>query len=124
MTSWRDTKRQMRRDLHSVMQIPVLYLVDGEDPLPLTVRLHYTMDQVGDLKGTNFHYAERQNVDPQILFMRDQLDKPARGAVVSFQAGEAYRIDNVEPFDDISVKAAVVRLSSTEAAGLPVPEET
>lgn len=129
MTLLRDIKRQARRDLHEHMLVPALYLVPAaapgtyEEPVNVTVRLHIKFDALGDMKGTNFHYAERQEVTPKIIFMRDQIDKPARHAVISVELGEAYRVDNILPPDDITVAAEVLRLSAAEAAGLPLPDE-
>lgn len=122
MASWRDIKRTMRRDLHSIMQIAALYIPETGDPVPVNVRLHYKLDEVGDLKGTNFHYAERENMVPQILFMLDEFADAKRGGVVSIEAGEAYKIDHMELPDDISVKAHVTRLTAAQAVGLPLPE--
>lgn len=132
MTNLRDLKRQARKDLHQHMQIPALYLVPApagssspyEAPLFVTVRLHLKFDAIGDMKGTNFHYAERHEPTPKIIFMRSEVNKPVRNAVIVIEAGEAYRVDNVLPPDDITVAAEVLRLSAAEASGLPVPDGT
>ena len=124
MPSFRDIKRSARRDLHQRMQVPALYIVPGsaDEPLPVTVRLHYDFRALGTVKGTSFSFAELQDVVPRILFMRDELAAPARDAIVSIETGEAYRIDNVHPADDITVTAEVVRMKASDTVGLPVPE--
>lgn len=105
------------------MQVPALYLLgDGPwtNPPLIHVRLHVKFDAVGDLQGTNFHYATRQEVTPKIRFDLTEID-PLGGAIISIEAGEAYRIDNVQPSDDQFVTAEVIRLSDRQAEGLPVP---
>lgn len=126
----REIKRQARRDLHQHLLVPAVYLVpvapeDEEDEVTyteqvVTVRIHTKFDALGDLKGVG--YAERQDTVPKILFMREQIDKPARHCIVSVEPGEAYRIDNVLPADDITVMAEVTKLTAAEADGLPLPD--
>lgn len=108
------------------MLVPALYLLgDGPWPNPqlIHVRLHVKFDSVGDLQGTNFHYATRQEVTPKIVFDLDEID-PLGGAIISIETGEAYRVDNVQPPDDRFAVAEVIRLSARQAQGLPVPEAT
>ncbi len=119
--SIRDLQRKARRELHDAMSVPALYLVEGEVPVPCTVRVHYRFDTAGDMAGTNLSYAEIQEIDPKIVFLREQVYLPARDAIVSIEPGEAWRVDNVQQPDDITIKAIVTRLTSDEAAGLPVP---
>ena len=119
----RDILRSARRDLHQVMQVPALYLAAGLDPLPVSVRLLTEKPKaVGDLAGSRIHYAQTEETTPKILFMRDEVDRPLRNAVVSVEPGEAYRIDFIYPSDDITVSASVVRLDAADCAGLPIPE--
>lgn len=128
--TWRDTKRAARRVVHDTMQIDALYLVlktpaDVEDPYeqtPITVRIHTSLGEIGDLKGTNFHYAERHDVTPTIVFLREQIT-PSRNGIVSVATGEAYRIDHMLDPDDEFVKGEAIRMSAADAAGLPVPED-
>jgi hypothetical protein len=125
MEPLRDIKRRARRDLHEVMQIRAVYLVPlagggYADPVEVTVRLQTKWTALGDMKGTNFHYAERQELAPRIIFLCEEVS-PKRGAVVSIEAGEAYRVDNVLAPDDLTVTCEVVKLAATEVDGLPVP---
>lgn len=128
-------KQRSRANLHGVIGRPALYLIDNpsyvspddtpdEEPYietPCTVRLHTSMNAIGDAKGTNFHYAERAEIDPSLIFLIAEISAPQRNAIVSFVTGEAYRVDHVEPRDGITIKCAALRLPATEAAGLPVP---
>lgn len=124
--SIRDIKRQIRRDLHAEMQIPALYLAPADPgpwavPVPCGVRLHLKFGLVGDLKGVRIHYAEREEITPKAIFKLSEVAIPVRNAVISLAAGEAYRIDHVQPADDEFVTAAIVKLIGGDADGLPVP---
>lgn len=148
MASFREIKRRARRDLHEKMRVPAYYLLetdppenphpDPEDPEydpewspglgpfytePALVHVRIRLKQVeqGDMVGTNFHFAERHEGVTRILFMREEVT-PVRGAVVSVETGEAYRVDNVLDPDDISITAEVTALPAAETTGLPVPE--
>lgn len=123
MNRFREIKRQARRDLHREMQVPVIYIASpGATPVPMTARVHTKFEALGNQKGTNFHSAEMVERQPHIIFMRSDLPNPARNAIVSVEVGEAYRIANVNPPDDISISADVVVLLGTDTVGLPVPE--
>jgi hypothetical protein len=125
MSSFRDIKRKARRDLHREMQVPALYMLsrDDENPRLVHVRLHTKFVELGDQKGTNFLSAERLDIEPRIIFMRDEVNVPARNAIISVVTGEAYYVDRTEPADDITIKAYVVEMTVADAAGLPVPGE-
>lgn len=128
-------KQRSRANLHSVIGRPALYLIENpsyvsptdtpdEDPYietPCTVRLHTSFNAVGDAKGTNFHYAERAEIEPALIFLIAEISAPQRNAIVSFITGEAYRVDHAEPRDGITIRCPAFRLSAEEAAGLPVP---
>jgi hypothetical protein len=132
----REIKRQARSDLHQAMQVPALYLtlnpayvepvVDPDIPqyleTPVNIRVHSKFKALGDMKGTNFHFAEMIEEMPRLVFWREEFDNLERNAIVSVEENEAYRIDTVEPPDDQTVTAVCTRLDSTDANGLPVPE--
>lgn len=104
------------------MEVPAFYIVPVTlAQVPCLVRVHTKFAALGDLKGTSFSYAEREDVSPKIVFMRDQVE-PIRGGVVSVEPGEAYRIDHAEEPDDITTTAAVARMPLAETVGLPVPD--
>lgn len=125
MSNLRDIKRNARRDLHEAMSIPALFLATVDDPgTPITVRIHSKWDALG-MQGAENGLASRRELKPKILFMRSELAAAEieikRNAIVSVEPGEAYRLDNADAPDDISVTFFVTVLSATEAAGLPFP---
>lgn len=125
MNTLREIKRKARMALHDAMQVAALYLLETETPgeydeTPVDIRVHTQFDALGDLKGTNFQYAERVEVSPRLVFLIEQVT-PVRGAIVSVELGEAYLVDHVQPPDDKFIIAEVTRLSAVKAAGLPLP---
>lgn len=117
----REAKRQARRDLHTHLAVSALYILGSDAPLPVTVRLQIQSQPLGDLKGTSFHYAERDESSPTAIFMRSELADPKRGAIISVAVGEAYRIDTVLQPYDITIAAHIVPLSPAQASAYPVP---
>lgn len=137
MESLRELKTRARADLHEAMQVAALYLVENPlyvtpvvDPdipryieTPVNVRVHYDFGALGDMKGTNFHYAEREEIKPQLVFLRAEMPTPQRNAVISVSVDEAWRVDHVDPPDGITVKTQALRLSEAQIAlgDYPVP---
>jgi len=123
MRSKRDIIRRARRDVQQHLRVPALYLATlASRPIPCFVRVHTSNAALGDMKGTSFSYAERIEFTPSVLIWREEVAAPVRGAIISVEPGEAYKIDHVSPPDDLTIKATVVALSAREATGLPVPE--
>lgn len=128
--AFRDIKRRARRALHDTLKVPALYFRDDEDgnildtPTLVHVRVHTKWEKAGDMAGTNLSYAEVQEINPRIIFMVDQVAAPARNAIVSIAVGEAYRLDNVLPPDDITVTAEATRMPVSQTIGLPVPPDS
>lgn len=121
MASIRQIKEQARRDLHQHAQVPALYIpATGSEPRLLNVRLHTKFGQIGGLVSDKF-WAEREEIKPRVVVMRDEIATPRKGAVFSFAPGEAFRIDHTDPPDNISIMCHVVPLTAAEAQGLPVP---
>lgn len=120
--------RDARAALHEFMSEPALYLKSPGDASPrlITARIHDKWGALGDLKGTNFNYAEVEDVAPRIIFWVSELYSQGieltRGAFVTVERDRVYRVDNILPRDDQTVTATVVRLGKSEAAGFPVPE--
>lgn len=125
MSNWRDQKRAGRRDIHREMGVPaLLMLARTSQPFAVTVRGPHTKRpvRVGDLGGGGDGWAEREEIAPRIIF--DRLTLPVslvKGAIVSIEPGEAYRVAQVLPVDDEFVAAEVVALSAADASGLPLP---
>lgn len=118
-----------RRIVHETMSRPALCsmnfsLAPGDEgyeaPIPVTVRVHDKFVAQGDLAGTNFHYAERAEDAPRIIFLRGEI-APERGLYVSLETGLAYQVDHVDPADNITVTTRAVPLSAADCAGFPVP---
>jgi hypothetical protein len=122
MAGFRDILRRGRRDVHQHMHVAALYIVEGAEPLPCTVRVHNKFLALGDMKGTSFDYAEREDITPKLILWREEIPQPQRNAIISVEAGEAYQIDHIAPPDDLTITATVIRMSADDAAGLPVPE--
>ncbi len=123
MGDYRAKMRAGRGKLHERMSTPAIYLpaAGSRSQISISVRVHEFWKALGDLKGTNFNYAEVEDISPRIVFLLSEVS-PKRGAIVSVAPGEAYRVDLVLPHDDITVTAKVVKYTAEEAKGFPVPE--
>lgn len=114
----------MRRDSHNELSFPALYIpVPNATPVPVTVRVHRRSDfpNIGDSSGYG-GAAELAVTEDRIRFQRSELPYHLRvNAVVSVEAGEAYRIEFWYPRDDEFVTARVTLLPEGEAEGLPLP---
>lgn len=119
--SYRETKRQARQALHDHMKVAAVYIAPSSSPLPVNVRLHMSFMQNGNMTTGNLNYSEQQDTKPSIIFLKSEVPSPQRLAVVSIATGEAYRIDNVLPADDITIRAEVIKLPVSQTIGLPVP---
>lgn len=122
MGKFRQRMREGRRSLHEHMSVPALYFADpsADDPFLITVRVHEKWVALGDLKGTNFNYAETADIAPRIVFLRNEVE-PERGCIISVEPGVAFRIDNVLPPDDITVTATVIALEPGDTVDFPLP---
>lgn len=126
MGSFRDQMDAARADLHKAMSQPAVYFLGPYDPLrtevkEITVRVHDKFLALGDLKGTNFNYAELESVAPRIVFWHAEVS-PERNYFVSVKPGLAYRIDTPLERDGVTITATVVRLEERKTVGFPVPE--
>lgn len=111
---FRGKVREARQIVHSYMHVDALYYkrpMVGETPVirEITCRVHDKFLKVGDLAGTNFHYAEMEENSPRAIFMRAEIE-PERNYIIATLEG-FYRLDVVMPPDDISVTWKVVRLT-------------
>lgn len=124
MASFRDIKRRARRDVQLHLRVPALYLASIDAvPVQCFVRVHTKFQALGDMKGTNFNYAEREDITPRIIIWREEIPQPVRNAIISVEAGEAYHIDNTQPPDDLTITAMVTQLDNEDPklADLPIP---
>lgn len=125
MGRFQSQMREARRKLHDYLHVPALYFpwpLGATVPRLVTVRVHERFLSLGDLAGANFHYAERRDSSPSAIFLRSEVD-PVRGMLISLEPGVAYRLDAVDPPDDITVTARIVRLGAKDLVGLPLPPQ-
>lgn len=125
---FREQMRDARRQLHDYMSVTAVAWYgeppeDPEDLIKLTVRVHEKWLALGDLKGTNFNYAEVEAIAPRMIFMVDQII-PDRDLIVSVEIGVAFRVDHTLDADDITITAVVIRLPEDYTTGFPVPGAT
>ena len=133
MGTFRDQKRQARRQLHTALAEPVLFLKTRTDaPVGVTCRLHLQFEKLGDLAGSRAGFGDRQETTPKIIFMNSQI-KPERDAYVITRDMGAWKLDNDLPPDDITTAVEVTEVSAANAAkygwdlsapwcGFPAPE--
>lgn len=93
-----------------------------------SIRVHEKWMQQGDLKGTNFHYAEVEEVSPKIIIWASEWSHflaegyGFRGLIFSVEPELAFEVDSARPRDDQTITLNVFRLDPKRAAGFPVPE--
>ena len=114
--------RRATRQKFVHMARTALYFTDPAAPNPRTVRVLVTdrFQALGDLKGTNFNYAEIEAISPKAIFMLSEVT-PDRGYIISLEPGVAYRIDHTHEPDDITQKADIIKLAADKTVGFPVP---
>ena len=131
MMDIRSIRRKARRDLHNALRVPAVYVPKVGTPVMLHVRDH-TKFRVNAIEGAvrsgNGQMVDRQEMAPSIIFMRDELTTLGitllRGGIVSIERNEAYRLDNAEAPDDITVKWFVTAINNvSELTNLPLPED-
>lgn len=120
----RDLMRDARRDIHSEWMVAALYIpVPGATPVPCNVRVHRkTQDPMtGDLSSMD-GAAKSAVPEDRVIFYLPELPAIRRtNAIVSVEAGEAYKIEFLYPPRDEWQTARVTPLSAADANGLPVP---
>lgn len=127
----RSIRRKARRDLHNALRVPAVYVTKTGAPVLVHVRDH-TKFRVNAIEGAvrsgNGQMVDRQEMAPSIIFMRDEIAALGitllRGGIISIERNEAYRLDNSEAPDDITVKWFVTAISTvSELNALPLPED-
>ena len=120
--SFREIKHAARRVVHETMRVPAYYyppkrLTGG---IPCEIRVHSKQAEHGDLKGTNFSYAETAEVVPRIIWWWTELTPHQNG---HFQVGteEVYRIGIIEPVDGPTQSAQVAQLEPAQARAYVMP---
>lgn len=121
--SLRAVREKARRALHTAMRVPAHVYEPGETiPRRLYVRVHRKWLEQGDLKGTNFNYAEVEEKNPRVVFMREDIANPTRNTLVIVAADEGYRLGQTEPPDGITITAEAVPMTAREFEGREPPE--
>ena len=136
MGIFRDEMRKGRAVLHRTMgDGAIIFAWPPEedangDPIPpelikIKVRVHEKYMTLGDLKGTNYHYAEVEDDSPIAVFWLDDPAgfKPERGMYFLTEYGRGYRIDSTFPPDDQTQNAKVIELFQLDMNGWPVYPE-
>ena len=126
MGVFRDEMRKGRAVLHQTMGDGAIVFampleMDGEGNPVVTrikVRVHEKFLQTGDLRGTNFHYAEVEDESPIAVFWLDEI-KPFRGMLFLTEYGRGYRVDTTLPTDDQTQNAKVIELLPRDMIGWP-----
>lgn len=112
MQSFRELKRQARKQLHDSIGEGVVYIsMIGAEPAITSVRLHTNVESNGELRRSGF--AEAEELVPKIVFMNHYL-KPSKNSVVVTDTQGAFICDIIEPPHDITTTAIVTQLNKTE----------
>lgn len=120
MADFRALKERARRDLHEHLQVPAYYRASPSSAwVAVHVRHHRATQRIGDLPG--LEGATMRDLIPRLIFMRDEVAMPARGAIVSIATGEAYSIGDTDPPDGISITAHIAPVPAAQTTGFPVP---
>lgn len=117
-------REKARRALHKAMKRPASYYADPtlpDAPVLVYVRPHGKKNLTGDLAGTNLSYAENRDRVFTVLFFRDEVPNPPRGALIVLSATEGYFVDNVELPDGLTVTANVTVADADDLAGRTLP---
>ena len=130
MAGIRDIRRKARRELHMAMCVPAYYVPLSGEPVLLHVRDH-TKFRVNAIEGAvrsgTGGLVDRQEMAPSIIFMRDEVTEAGitlvKNGIISIETDEAYRLQNSEAPDDITVKWFVTAITNVaQLAELPVPD--
>ena len=126
----RSIRRKARRDLHNALRVPAVYVPRTGTPVLVHIRDHtkFRMNVIEGARSGGGQMVDRQEAAPSIIFMREELVSLGvtllKGGVISVERNEAYRLDNAEAPDDITVKWFVTQINTlSELASLPLPED-
>jgi hypothetical protein len=126
----REIKARARRDLHRGMKVTAYYY-DPETKLPsnVEVRTHYDFAALGEVRGTSFGYAERQEMTPRLIFMLEPTETqpipidPDPQALVIVSALEGYRVNYLDPIDLLTRKAFCTQMTPAEIEAYVTPPD-
>ena len=120
--TFREEKNLARGRLHDRLKASARCFAGApdEESEVVTARVHSRLIRTGDLPETGLPFAEREEIDPRLVFIIDE-HRPLRNNVYSLGGSEAYQVVRVEPPDGISITAVCNRLSEAEADRWPSP---
>jgi len=118
----RTIKKNGSRDLHNAMKVPVISYRGGavSEALPIDVRVHSKVADLGRLAGTSLQFSEIRERAPRLIF--DTLVyAPGTGDVVAVSDTEVYRMGAIDPIDGEFQAGEAILLSEQQALGFPGP---
>lgn len=131
MTSLSEIKNKARLHLHERAKVQALYVQQGAHfGVPITCRVHSKTDAVGlssDMSAYKGDMPMRQSDIVRIVFLRSEIVEKGlalrKNDIITLSADEAYKLDNAEPTDGVTVTWLVSRLTAKqiENEALPLP---
>lgn len=119
MAGFRAIVNKMRRAVHTHLHVPAFYrATEIDDWIEVDVRIATKFTKAGDFPDMDG--AQVHELNPQIIFLRDQVTKPARNSVISVETGEAWRVADCMPPNGITITANVTRMAEEATTGFPV----
>lgn len=109
----------------------LLLTLDATESFSLTVRGPHNVKpiNVGDLVSQQGYYGDRVDTAPSFIIKLSDLfaingyePRLLQNAVLSLEAGEAYRIERLLPIDDQWQPVEVTRMDAEDVSDLPTPE--
>jgi hypothetical protein len=115
MAGWRDIKAKALAKVHDTFECPAVYLPAGNAFVAtrVDVRIH---SKVGSIENEFIWPGASPvtEIQPKIVFRRDQMPMTRANALVVVSAGEIYRLGPAEPDRAGYFKVECVRLTADE----------
>lgn len=115
---FREFKERSRRLLHDKLCVPVVFCNSrGDGDYQIwngRVRIYNKNAYAGDLKGTNYHYAELIDDAPRIIFMVDEGANIQKNTFVGVDRNEIYQLSTADPTDVITKTYRAARLDGSD----------
>lgn len=131
MTSLTEIKNKARLHLHERAKVQALYVQQGAAfGVEITCRVHSKTEAVGlssDMSAYKGEMPTRQSDITRIVFLRSEMVETGidlrKNDIITLSADEAYKLDNAEPTDGITVTWLVSRLTPKQIQNenLPLP---
>lgn len=116
---FRKLKKQSRRLIHDEMSVGAVFCNLRNGTYEIwngRVRVTNKIAHSGDLKGTNYHYAEYIDDAPRILFLTDEGAGIGANTFVGIDDTEIYQLTVAEPIDVITQTYKAARLDGDDLA--------